>query len=62
MTNKIKRFSCKICRARGKEFSSTRHEVRLHLRKEHMIRGKLKVDNKIMESMLTANTIVEDWE
>ena len=58
----MKTYTCKICKNRNEKFSGTRQMVRKHLREEHMIRGKLKMDNVIQESMLTANTIAEEWK
>lgn len=48
----MKIFICKYCR-----FSGTRVDVRLHLRKEHGIRGLLKgADGQRLASQLTKST------
>jgi len=46
-------FKCKLC-----SYIGTRRTVRLHLRKEHHIRGKQKdVNNKVLDSDLSAMTV-----
>lgn len=59
----IKIYKCKICKKRGKEFSGIKQKVRLHLREEHGIRGKLKDGSgKKVPSSITRDTIVEEFK
>ena len=59
----IKIYKCRFCHRRGEEFVGIKQDVRLHLRKEHGVRGlKKEVLGQRMPSQLTKETIVEDFE
>ena len=52
----MKTYICKKC-----GYSSIKQNVRSHLREEHRIRGKLKIDGRIEPSEITKNTIIQ-WK
>lgn len=61
--NVMKFYCCKICKSRGKHFSGTRHEVRHHVRHEHLIKSsklKTKIEDK-HKSSITPYVISEEF-
>jgi len=54
----MKIYICKKCGYRG-----TRHDVRKHLREEHLVRGlRRNATGKRVKSMLSAETNAKEWK
>lgn len=55
-------FACKICSDRKKTFTGDRKMVRKHIRKEHLIKGKVKdAKGNYAPSPITREMIKIEW-
>ncbi len=61
----MKRYSCKLCKQRKREFSGTRNDVRKHLREDHLVKSNKPGMNKVSPDRYSSNVsklvIVEEW-